>query len=194
MARPTNRLLAAAAGALLVVGLAGCSSDDDVAASAAPSPTPSASPTPTEPVIAAPERPAKMDDTTHRGAEAAVPYFFTLDKYMQVTGDTETFVDMSHSTCQFCTERVEQAKKVASNQYTFTGGETRVEIVHTYAQDQATGIWPIDIRVREKASEITAPDGSTVFEQKANVFTARIELALRDGEWVVVELANAQAE
>jgi hypothetical protein len=133
-----------------------------------------------------------MDDDGPAGAEAAAKYFLQLDAYMQATGDTAEWAAMSHPTCAFCTKRLEQAKLVAQNGDTFTGGESSVQIVTRYEQDPATSIWPMDVRVDETATRITRPDGTVAFEKDANAFSARVEVAHRDGTWVFVELANAK--
>lgn len=194
MARTRTRLTAGATTLAVTLILSACAADGEPAAqpsSAAPSPSPTASPSPSIPTVPKPERPATMDDDGQAGAEAAALYFLSLEPYMQSSGDTSDWESMSHSVCEFCANRLEQAKEIAANGDTFTGGHALAEITETYAQDPPTGIWPIDVIVHQDATRIARPSGEVVFTQEANTFSARIEVALRDGEWVVVELANA---
>ncbi len=198
MARSTNRLLAATVGALLVVGLAGCSSDDDVVAGSNPSASlsgePSVEPSPTKPVIIAPERPAGLDADGPQGAEAAAKYFLELDSYMQATGDTAEWERMSHPSCEFCANRLEQARQIAAEHAVFTGGTTQSQVLHTYEQDPSTGVWPLDIRLHDGATKITSAAGVVEWEQEQTVSDLSMELAQRDGEWLVVGVANVESQ
>ena len=135
-----------------------------------------------------------MDVDGPAGAEAAAVYFIQLDSYMQATGDTAEFEAMSHSACEFCSERLEQARQIAGLGATFVGGEMAVEILHTYAQDPVTGVWPIDVRVREEPTTVTLPDGEVIFEQERGSFTGTIGLGQRDGDWVVVGLGDTKSD
>ena len=177
----------AAAAALLV---AGC--DDDPPATPSPEPTaasesPSASPSPSATaVVVAPERPKEMDDDGPAGAEAAAVYFLELDDYIMKTGDTAEWEAMSHKSCEYCANRLEQAKLIAERGDTFDGGQARIRILHTYEQDATTGIWPIDVEIKESRSTITDAKGKVVFEQPAQTTTARVETTRGDGHWVIV--------
>ncbi|CAM3466279.1 DUF6318 family protein [Isoptericola cucumis] len=178
----------ASAAALLV---AGCG--DDTPATPSPEPTatasadasPSPSPTSTS-VVVAPERPQAMDDDGPAGAEAAAVYFLELDDYIMKTGDTAEWEAMSHKSCGYCTNRLDQANLIAERGDTFEGGEARIRILHTYEQDAATGIWPIDVEIKESRSTITDVKGKVVFEQPAQTSTARVETTRSDGRWVIV--------
>jgi hypothetical protein len=132
-----------------------------------------------------------MDDDGPAGAEAAAVYFVMLDAYTQATGDTTEWAEMSHSSCEFCTRRIDQAKRITQQGDSFEGGEATVDVVHTYAQDPATGIWPVDLKIRERRTVITDSRGTVVFENEANSHQTTVEIGRRDGRGMVVEVGAA---
>ena len=189
-----NRAILAAASITAALLLAGCGDDDPPPAPSpeprAASSSPSTSPSPSSTaVVVAPERPEEMDDDGPAGAEAAAVYFLELDDYIMKTGDTAEWEAMSHKSCGYCANRLEQARQIADRGDIFSGGEATVRVVETYEQDGATGLWPLDVSVREKASTITDALGTTLFEQDATEEVSRVEVAQSDGDWVIVTVA-----
>lgn len=186
----------AGTGLTLVMVVAGCTADGPgsppapssspgTQASATPTPSPSASS-----VVVKPERPAELDDDGAAGAEAAAQYFLELDSYIQATNDTAEWEAMSHQECEYCTNRLDQAREIADFGDTYEGGESSVKILEIYEQDTTTGIWPIDVEISESASQITSDEGEVVFANEANVSTARVEIGRRSGEWVIVGVTD----
>ncbi|PZR51503.1 hypothetical protein DNL40_16115 [Xylanimonas oleitrophica] len=101
---------------------------------------------------------------------------------------------MSHESCEYCANRLRQAKQIAAHGDLYEGGQASVTILHTYAQDVPTGIWPIDVEVSERASKITTPEGAVAFENEANINKSRVEVGKRDGAWVIVGVVYAPDE
>ncbi|MGW8566768.1 DUF6318 family protein [Isoptericola sp. NPDC055881] len=183
------------AAALLVAGCAdGPQSSPRPAASSAstkPSPSPSPSPSPTaKAVVVAPERPQALDDDGPAGAEAAAVYFLELDDYIMKTGDTAEWEAMSHKSCTYCANRLDQAREITKRGDIFTGGDAKVRVTQTYAQDSTTGIWPLDVRIDEKASTITSKSGRKLFHQDASEDESRVEVARSRGHWTVLTVAE----
>lgn len=194
MVRPSVRLIAAAVGVLAAVSLAGCQADAEAPRAAAPSasaiePTTEPSPQPSR-VVVAPTRPVAMDDDGPAGAEAAAVYFLELDVYMQITGDSSAWEEISHPECDFCSARLAQARDIAANGDTFSGGEVSVEVLHTYSQDPVTGVWPVEVRVHQEPTTISRPNGEVAFTERRNSFTATIGVGRRDNDWVVAGLGD----
>ncbi|MFE6968391.1 DUF6318 family protein [Isoptericola sp. NPDC057653] len=191
----TRAILAAtsiAAAAVLLV--AGCDGDEaakpspePTATSAGPESSPSPSPTAT---VAAPERPQALDDDGPAGAEAAAVYFLELDDYIMKTGDTAEWEAMSQKSCEYCANRLDQANEIAERGDVFSGGEAEVRVTHTYAQDQATGLWPLDVTVSEAPTTITDSNGKQLFEQGATRSESRVEVSQKNGRWVIVNVAE----
>jgi hypothetical protein len=186
----------AGGGLATVLVVTGCSADDPdspptpssppaTQASATPTPSPSASS-----VVVKPERPAQMADDGAAGAEAAAQYFLELDSYIQATNDTAEWEAMSHQTCMFCSERADQAQELADRGYSWEGGDTTVEILDSYAMDSTTGIYPIDVRIKVSPARATAPDGTVAYEADAAQVEQRVEVAQREGNWVILELGD----
>ena len=197
---------APALGALALVALllTGCTqpapapTDPGTTAEVTSSPSPSVAesspaPSPT-PVVVAPERPAAMDDDGYEGAQAGAKYFQLLDPYMMKTGDTAEWEAMSHKECSTCSNRLEQARTIAENGDVFEGGETTVRVLHTYEQDEPTGMWPLDVRVTTEEVTIFDPQREPVAEFDRVEYDVRMEMALRDGQWLVVGVAPLDEE
>jgi hypothetical protein len=134
-----------------------------------------------------------MDDDGPAGAEAAAVYFLELDSYMQATGDTSEWEAMSHRSCEYCAARLDQAEDIATAGYSWEGGETSARVLHTFAQDAPTGIWPIDVRVADKAAKVTDRRGNEVFSSTGATYERHIEIGRRDGAWVVIGVAKVKA-
>lgn len=182
-------------GVLIAGGLGGCASDGGSSEGASessppPSPTPeaTASPAPKH-VVVAPERPAALADDGPAGAKAAAVYFLQLDAHMQATGETTEWEAMSHSTCDYCKDRLEQAREIQAGEYVWAGGEIDVDIRHIYTQDAATGIWPLDAMLTQSAATVTA-DGDVISEISRASALRRLEVARENGRWVFVEAGN----
>lgn len=193
------------AAALVALLLAGCTTPDPTPtdpgstaqATSSPAPSaaessPAASPTP---VVVAPERPAAMDDAGYKGAEAAAKYFLSLDDYMMKTGDTAEWEAMSHKKCEFCAERLEQAHTITEEGHLWTGGENSARILHTYEQDEPTGIWPIDVEVTVEPTHVTDSSGQEVYASDKVVAERRLEVVRRGDQWIIIDLfAMPEAE
>lgn len=197
--RPRGWAAIAGGGLATMLALAGCSADDpdspppsssakasaSASSSEPPSPSPSASS-----VVVKPERPAEMDDDGAAGAEAAAQYFLQLDDYIMQTNDTAEWEAMSHRECGYCSTRLEQAKEIAAKNYQWQVGDTTTRVVHTYAQDTTTGIWPIDVEVDQAAVTLKDAAGETVYSEDAVVVPLAVEVGRRNGDWVIVEVGE----
>ncbi|PRZ07805.1 hypothetical protein BCE75_10417 [Isoptericola sp. CG 20/1183] len=199
--RPAAALVAVLATAVLVAGCTGADPEPESTASELPLPasvtaspsatvSPEPSPEPSDEVAAAgPERPAVMDKKDAEGAAAAAKYILSLEQPMMVTGDTAEWEARSHRSCEYCESRLDQAKTIAKRGDVFTGGDVEVVVDKVYQRDVVTGIWPMDITLTEAATTITGPDDEVIFEMATTSAERRAELGLRDGEWLLVELA-----
>ncbi|WP_278237013.1 DUF6318 family protein [Isoptericola sp. AK164] len=206
MARTPRHLLqlrplaAALLGAAL---LSGCTGDDPAAPNAvasetqvsapvpeSPSAEPSPSPSPSETGPAKPERPAAMDHKDADGAAAAVKYILGLEQQMMMTGDTEEWEAHSHRSCGFCASRLEQARTIAERGDIYTGGEVKATIETIYERDAITGVWPLDIAIREDSTRITDSSGEVLYESERRIAKHRAEIGIRDGEWVLVGIGQ----
>lgn len=180
------------AGVAVVVGLAlsactGTTPDPDGAGSPIGEPTASASPTPSVP--AKPERPAAMERDDAEGAAAAAEYFIELYPYVMATGDTEEFEAMSHRACGFCEQALKDANRIQGRDQNFQGGETEVKVLDQYLQDDLTGIYPLDVEVKQDASETLDADGSLFSSAETQTSEHRVEVGRKNDRWVVVAIA-----
>jgi len=195
MTRTRAILAATSIATAAALALAACDGGD-TPASPSPEPSassaaPSASPSPSATsVVVPPERPKAMDDDGPAGAEAAAVYFLELDDYIMKTGDTAEWEAMSHKSCKHCAARLDQARQISEQGDVFTGGERTASVLHTYEQDAATGIWPLDVHVEEKASRITDASGDVLLDNKAQAKNLRVELARKGDKWTVIGVAG----
>jgi len=194
MTRSRAILAATSIAAAAVLLVAGC--DDDPPATPSPEPTgtgasPESSPSPSSTaVVVAPERPKEMDDDGPAGAEAAAVYFLELDDYIMKTGDTAEWEAMSVKSCEYCANRLDQSREIADRGDKFSGGAAIATVLHTFEQDAATGIWPIDVQVKAASATVKDSAGDVIFQSKENTGELRMEMAQREGEWVVVGVAD----
>jgi len=197
MTRSRAILAATSIAAAAVLLVAGC--DDDPPATPSPEPTAtgssaeaSESPSPTSTaVVVAPERPKEMDDDGPAGAEAAAVYFLELDDYIMKTNDTAEWEAMSHKSCEYCAKRLDQAREIVKNDYTWASKPTIARVTRTYEQDATTGIWPIDVDVDQGAVSMTNSAGEIVYEEKPLKIHFEVEVARKDDGWVMVGVAQA---
>jgi hypothetical protein len=154
---------------------------------ASPSPSPSPSP---KPEVDKPERPAAMDQHDAEGAAAAAEYFLALYPYIMKTGDTVEFMAMSHKACGYCTAALENEKWLRDTNAIFSGGEVTTRLETTYQRDALTGLFPFDVEVTQTPITITDSSGKEVDAVKRTVSLARVEVGLREGDWVIATVAH----
>jgi len=194
LSRARRRSLAV--GAVVAVGwvVAGCTGGGDPGASpsveepVAPSPSESPEPTPTETGPVKPERPAAMDRDDAEGAAAAAEYFLELYPYVMATGDTVEWEAMSHVECGYCSGSLENANWLVETRSAFTGGATTTEVLHNYSRDEATGIYPVDLRSTQESILVVDEAGETVEQVDKDVLDVRVEVGRNAGAWVIVEV------
>ena len=193
MTRSRAILAATIAAAALLV--AGCDSDSPTTPSPEPTTTdpgtdaaPSASPSA---VVVKPDRPAELDDDGPAGAEAAAVYFLELDDYIMKTGDTDEFKAMSQKSCEFCAKRLAQAVEIEDRGYTWKGTQSHPRVIHTYEQDAATGIWPLDVVVSQTV-KIVDSSGDTVHSAAPQKEDLAFEVGRKNGDWIIVEVGRVE--
>lgn len=185
-------------GVVVAVGMlvAGCTGEEPVEPepststaeeSAEPTEEPEPSPTETGPVK--PERPAAMEQEDAEGAAAAAEYFIELYDYVMITGDVSEWKAMAHESCGFCAKATGQSETINERSDVFAGGSTTAQLVEAFQRDEATGIFPLDMQVEQAAISIEDSSGATVYSSDAISSLYRVEMGLRQGEWVVVEIA-----
>ncbi|WP_454042589.1 DUF6318 family protein [Cellulosimicrobium sp. Marseille-Q8652] len=191
-------------GVVVAVGMlvAGCTGEEPVEPepststaeeSAEPTEEPEPSPTETGPVK--PERPAAMEQKDAEGAAAAAEYFIELYPYVMATGDTAEWQAMSLETCEPCSGFIDQASTIASRGDVFEGGKISVDVPepNRYMRDEITGIVPLDVQYSQEPMRILSSSGKELFSSQRTSNERRVEVGLRDGEWVVVTIAEMPA-
>lgn len=193
----SNSSLVGAALLVLAGCLAGCSPAD---AEASPSPTPttasppsSEEPTPEpspSPSVEKPERPEAMERDDAEGAAAAAEYFLELVPYVLVTGDRAEFESMSHAACQYCANVLANEQWLRDTGSVYQGGETQAEISKVYSQDPITSIFPFDARATTERILVTDANGGSVDSVERETLDLRVEVAMGDGGWVIIGIAD----
>ncbi|OLT54635.1 DUF6318 family protein [Cellulosimicrobium sp. CUA-896] len=177
---------------LLVAGCSGEPAEPEPTTSTVEEePTETPEPTPTETGPAKPERPAAMEQEDAEGAAAAAEYFSELYPYVMTSGDTSEWRSLAHESCGFCQGSIDQAETIRERGDAFVGGAVTatVEKPGLYARDEATGIFPLDMRIVQEAMTISDAEGKELFSQERTDDLYRAEIGRKDGEWVVVEVA-----
>jgi hypothetical protein len=191
---PSGPIGAAAAVALALSLLGGCSfgGSDPAAAptSAAPTvtapPTPTPSPSPTT-TATKPERPAAMDTVNLDGAIATARYFLELQPYVASTGNLAEWRAMSHADCVFCSGVTDEVTRMFALGHHQEGTETTI-LSATGVEVNPGVYFQVNVElVQGPASEV---DGSgAVIEAQPLTSTFDVALAVvRDGSrWLVRE-------
>jgi hypothetical protein len=100
---------------------------------------------------------------------------------------------MSHRSCEYCATRIGQARTIAERGDVYSGGAATATILTVYERDAATGIWPLDVEIREEGARITDDSGAELFSSDAGTAERRVEMGVIDGEWMVVEIGPVSA-
>jgi hypothetical protein len=178
---------------LVLSACTGSPPDPEVSASPSNDPAPAVSASPSPEAPAKPERPEAMKRKDAEGAAAAAEYFIELYPYVMSTGDTEEFEAMSHRACGFCADALEQAERIDESGWVYAGGESDLAVTQVYERDGLTGIFPLDVEVTQRSSQIVGSDGEELYTVETKVFERRVEIGLRGGQWVVVTVAPLPA-
>jgi len=194
---PLRRLGAPILAAVMIAAtLAACSGpaqepSSDAATYTRPDPTRSPSPSASATEVEKPERPAAMEKKDAEGAAAAAEYFVELYPYVMRTGDVAEFEQMSHRSCGFCADAIDQARRIESRAATWSGGEIgQVQLLEARGHDPLTGLYSLDISLSQAAATITDANGDPLFQGKSETNEYQVEMGTIDGRWVVVEIAD----
>jgi hypothetical protein len=131
-----------------------------------------------------------MERDDAEGAAAAAEYFLSLYAYTRSTGDTRQWEAMSHRSCKFCRDGSDRAKEMTANGESLKGGGLKAQILQIYLRDDLTGIYPLDARITQEPYETRDAEGNVIDSGEREVVDRRIEMGRRDGEWVVVTIAQ----
>ncbi|MEE6282679.1 DUF6318 family protein [Georgenia sp. MJ170] len=145
----------------LVVGGAGCATDegDDPAPTSSPSPTTDA---PTEPATdepttvptpwPEPSPPPEMEGDDIEGAKAAAVYFIELYTFVYVTGQLEQWELISHPECQFCAGVADRVNDVHADGGYADGPVIEVVSIEAEAPDGDFAFYSVWMDVTESRS------------------------------------------
>ena len=203
----------------VVVGLVlgGCSGGSDAGPTTSPAPavvsptsgltpgpvvtTPAATPATTPTAAssgagkgpAAPVRPKGMDAKTAEGARKTALYFISLYPYVMATGDMKDFDALSvygKDACGFCNGSRSDVRKYQKKHWTYTGGQVKAKVVHTYAYDELFAVYPLDVQVDQKVAIIRDKTGKLVKREAANSTLDRVEVIRVGKGWKILTIAN----
>lgn len=144
---------------------------------------------PTHPVAVKPTRPAEMDLTDERGAEAAARYFFELYRYVVVSGDAAEWRAMSWTTCNFCGRIADAADEDLASGATNAGGAVTLYDIEVGYDDLLDG-YPVMASYSQEPATWTSRDGKSAHIPGEG---GRIQIDLKriDSMWRVLEVARA---
>lgn len=194
---PLRRVSAACVTVVAAAVLAACSDPGSTGSPSDPTETaesvqsPAASPSESlASDVEKPQRPAAMEKKDAEGAAAAAEYFLSLRSYIMKTGDTAEWEAMSHRTCGYCASGLEQAEAISEHSYAFKGGEISASLSEAYERDALTGIWPLDLATDEAEIRVVDAEGKPIFKSDGSRYMSRVEVGLKGGRWVVIEVVT----
>lgn len=186
-------------GAVLVgVALAGCAR-----AEAPPDPLPSEAvtapstgsatpapptPTPTTPEpVAAPERPAAMDQPDETGAVAAAEYVLQLYAYALSTGDLTAWDALSGQSCEFCENTRADVDRVYADGGFYQGGELRdLYDVQVVGRDEQLGVYGVQVGFHISGGREYDGAGTVIDEFPPERSYLLVELVPSTRGWILV--------
>ena len=199
----SRRACVGAAAMALVVGVvAGCSGGNakpgpsattaPSAPTTSPTPTPTASPTADASVK--PVRPAAMDQVSAAGAEAVAVYFLQLFPYIFASGDVTEWKALSHAECMFCASVTADVDKQVAAGNRSVGGLVKISAVRSTVIDPARW-WSVDLELTQSPSSTLDGTGKVVQDfAEAKAYTMNLAVAYEAGHWVVHGLSYKRTD
>jgi len=196
----SRRACVGAAAVALVVGVvAGCSGGGakpgPAATTASSTPTPSPSPTasPTPDTSVKPVRPAAMDQVSAAGAEAVAVYFLNLYPYVYATNDLTEWKALSHPECVFCKSVIDNVEKQVAARTRTEGGLVTTERIDTVPISSV--LFSVRMVASQQAAVVRGNDGSTVKETGNSRFGLDVAVLSTGSGWIVrgIEVQDAPA-
>jgi len=197
----SRRALVGAAAVALAVGVvAGCSGGNakpgPAATTASSTPTPSPSPTasPTPDASVKPVRPAAMDEVSAAGAEAVAVYFLQLFPYVFASGDLTEWEALRHAECMFCASVAADVDKQVAAGNRSIGGLVKISAVRSIVIDPGRW-WSVDLELTQSPSSTLDGTGKVVEDfPKGKAYTMNLAVAYEAGHWVVHGLSYKRTD
>src|SRR5450756_1324210 len=199
--RTSRRALVGAAAVALAVGVvAGCSGGNakpgPAATTASSTPTPSPSPTasPTPDASVKPVRPAAMDEVSAAGAEAVAVYFLQLFPYVFASGVLTEWEALSHPECVYCANVLSGAKKMIAAGNRAEGGLVQISAVRSTVIDPGRW-WSVDLDMAQ-APSVTVDGSGKVVEDfpKAKTYHWTAAVVYDADHWALRELSYTRTD
>ncbi|WP_157270270.1 DUF6318 family protein [Paraoerskovia marina] len=158
-----------------------------------PEPTESPEPEPTETGPTPPPRPAAMDDTGKKGAQAAAEYFISLLGYAFQSGESESIREMSLSaTCISCENFAERADSHRDSDYVVVGGETTLSGLKVSDRDPLTGGFAVSGAFETSEMAVSTSDGENVGVSRSDDGFIQIDVLHDENTWRVMAVVTDQ--
>jgi len=199
----SRRALVGAAAVALVVGVvAGCSGGNaksgpsattaSSAPTASPSSAPTASPTPDASVKLV--RPAAMDQVNAAGAEAVAVYFLQLFPYIFASGDLTEWKALSHPECVYCASVLSGAEKMIAAGNRAEGGLVKISAVRSTVINPGRW-WSVDLDMAQAASVTVDGSGKVVEDfPKAKTYHWTLAVVYDADHWALRELSYTRTD
>lgn len=191
----------------LILGIGACSPDEphveqaetttpveiDPPLETSPADEPDETPDPTATGPTPPARPAAMNDTGKKGAQAAAEYFVSLVQYTYLSGDITLLNENSYlATCGTCSAVIEDVNLYAESNYTTSWGTTELSEFEVSDRDQLTGGFAVTMAFSEPAGDVRTAAGEVVEEWEADEGWMQVDV-MHDGEqWRTLALVTDQ--
>ncbi|WP_029253918.1 DUF6318 family protein [Paraoerskovia marina] len=208
--RVRRRTPALALPVAVILGLGGCSSDDvpepgsGVTTSAAPTApvsetpetpetpeSPEPEPTATEPTP--PPRPAAMDDTGKKGAQAAAEHFIALLNFGLASGNSQPlaairFPDM----CVTCGNFIDRIDSYDDSNYSVDGGVGSLSNLNVSDRDTLTGGYAVFATFATETMTVTDAGGDVVESVGYDDGNLQIDVMHDGTDWKVMSMVTDQ--
>ena len=184
VARGALRGRAAGCAALLVLGVAGCTSNAEP--SPLPSPTSSPSPSPSS-TAAAPSLPPEAEGTSPAAAKAFVRYYFDVINYSARTGETELLRSLGTPSCISCEAIASNIEDIYSAGGHIESDGWQLQSVNAVPRRHPTRP-AFDLGVMQSPESVVASEGATASDYPGGKKPMTIYVHGAAGTWQVTRL------
>lgn len=185
------------------LGVGGCSPQAEPLPPVVEEPGPTASPSPSEPTpapeptvepVTEPVPPPAMEQADEAGALAAAEYFMKLSEYAFLTGDLNTWNEISTTDCGYCRNLRERVDRVWGGGGRIEGAALRIDEPRLEATDEELGIFAVAIDYSSDPAQELDATGAVTNELPGGDGVFIVEVVPASQGWRLVEAARPPTE
>ncbi|KRF17033.1 hypothetical protein ASG90_06775 [Nocardioides sp. Soil797] len=170
------RRVVAAACAVALTSLVGCSGDDKDSGD-----DPSADSTAAKP----PEEPAAMSGSGAKAAKAFIEYYWAVATHAEATGDTTTLRELAGDACRPCDRQASRIERIHDDGGSISGGTSEVAGLQVLDQADGAAAYDVIVDLRTATRSVVESRGAEPVAEPARYETVDVTVSRDDDHWQV---------